>query len=228
MYKLFLTAALIAVTLNGHSQKTETRDIESFDKISAFGSLEIYLEKGNKESLKLESETVDLNDITVKSEGKTLKISVTEKILSSHREVKVTITYKELRGIIIKGGAEIFDTTEISGDKLEIIAGSGSTLNLKLNLNTLQISVGQGADVTFEGKCKSQEIETSTGGLYNAYYLNCDSTYVKSNTGGLAKVSAIEYLNASASTGGQISYKGEPKIKKENTSLGGSIEKVQE
>ena len=224
---IFLTAMTVSGTVC-FSQKSETRNIEAFDKITAFGSVDIFLVKGNKETIKLESESVDLSEVKVKQDGKTLKISVAEMLFSSSREVKITLTYRELRGITLRAGASLNDTSFISGDKLEIIAGSGAVLNLKLKLNALQISVGQGADVTIEGKCTTQEVETSTGGLYNAYFLKCDSSYVKSNTGGLAKVSAVDLLDAYASTGGDISYRGNPPIKKEKTILGGSVEKVEE
>jgi hypothetical protein len=228
MKKNFLLTALAVVSTTCFSQKSEIRNIETFDKITAFGSIEIFLEKGNKESIRLESESVDLSEVKVKMDGKTLKLSTAEMLFSSRREVKVTLTYRELRGITLRAGASLYDTSVISGDKLEIIAGSGASLNLKLQVNALQISVGQGANAGLAGKCTTQEVDVTTGGLYDAYYLKCDNTYVNANTGGTAKVSATLTLDASASTGGGISYRGNPVIKNNKSSLGGSVEKVTE
>lgn len=228
MKRVIFLLALIFPSVCVYSQNVQTRAINAFDKISAFGSLDIVLEKGNKESLKLESETVDLEYVHVKSDGMTLKINMTDMLFSDRRQVKVKITYRELRNITLRGGAEINDSSIISGDKLEITAGSGASVTLKLQLNAIQATVGQGAVITLEGKCKTQEIEASTGGIYNAYDLKCDSSYVKSNTGGVAKVYSVDLLDAAASTGGQISYRSEPQLKKEKTILGGTIEKVVE
>jgi hypothetical protein len=226
--KTIIFLAALTVSAACFSQKSETRSIEAFDKITAFGSIDIFLEKGNKEAIRLESESVDLSEVKVKMDGTTLKISVAEMLFSSSREVKITLVYRELRGITLRAGAALNDTSVISGDKLEIVAGSGAALNLKLKMNVLHASVGQGADVSIEGNCTSQEVEATTGGIYNAYYLKCNSSYVKANTGALVKVSAIDLLDASASTGGSVSYRGTPPIKKEKTLLGGSVEKVME
>lgn len=228
MKRIIFLLALVFLSIGIYSQNVQTHAINAFDKITAFGSLDIILEKGDKESLKLESESVDSSNVNVKSDGMTLKISLADYLFSDRRQVKVTITYREIRNITLRGGTELNDTSAISGDKIEITAGSGSALTLKLQLNAIQASIGQGAVVTLEGKCKIQEVEVSTGGIYSAYDLKCDSSYVKSNTGGVAKVYSIGLLDAAASTGGQISYRSEPKIKREKSILGGSIEKVVE
>jgi hypothetical protein len=226
MKKRFIFSTLFAAGLTLNAQNIQTRDVDAFDKITVFGNIDVTIEKGIKEDVKIESGSVDIDDIKVKNDGLTLKISSLDKIFNGRRQIKIKITYRELRALTTNGGAELSGQMPVKGDKIELKAGSGSVLNLDVEMNVLKADVCQGATINLQGSCHSQEIEASTGGIFNAYELKCDSSYVKVNTGGLAKLKAIDLIDAAASTGGQISYRGEPKVKKEQTILGGTIEKT--
>jgi hypothetical protein len=226
MKKGILFSTLLVAGLTVHAQHVQNRDVDAFDKITVFGSMDVTLEKGNKEGVTIESSSVDIDDINIKNDGLTLKINSLDKIFNSRRQIKIKVVYRELRAITINGGAEMSGHMPVKGDRIELKAGSGSVLNLDIEMNVLKVDVCQGATINLEGSCHSQEIEASTGGIFNAYELKCDSSYVKANTGGLAKLKAISLFDAVASTGGQISYRGEPKVKKEQTILGGTIEKT--
>ena len=217
---LFVTSVL--------AQKSETRKIKPFTKISAFGSLDVLITKGDSNSVKLESESVNLSNITVENDKNTLKISVTDKLFNKSRNIKVFITYKALNGLKASGGTYISSKQVVNTDSIEFSAGTGSTIDLKIEANSINADIGEGSTITLEGTSKTQTIEAGTGGLYNSYDLKCANTTAKVNTGGIIKVAAYESLDAAASTGGSISYRGNPKAKKERTSLGGSVEQLVE
>ena len=86
----------------------------------------------------------------------------------------------------------------------------------------------EGSTISLEGISKSLIVENTTGAIFNGYEFKCDTIIAKTNTGGLAKIYPLTKLDASAATGGQISYRGEPAIKKEKTILGGTIEQTAE
>jgi hypothetical protein len=222
----FIFSALFAAGLLLNAQQSQTREVDAFDKITVFGSIDVTIEKGSKEGVNIESSSVDIDDINIKNDGLTLKISSLDKIFNNRRQIKIKITYRELRAVTLNGGAELSGRMPVKGDKIELKAGSGSVMNLDIEMNVLKVDVCQGATINLEGSCHSQEIEASTGGIFNAYEMRCDSSYVKANTGGLVKLKASSLLDATASMGGQISYRGEPKVKKEQTILGGTIEKT--
>lgn len=212
----------------GKSQNVLSKSVAPFDNISIFGSIDATIEKSVNDSLKIESNEVEFDKIDVKIEDKILKISTTDKLFDSRKQVKINIKYNVLKGIKINGGAEITGINEIDEKTMELIAGSGATITLKLNSEFVNATIGQGATIRLEGICRKQNIEASTGGIYSAYELKCDSAYLKANTGGIVKAIANSFLDAAASTGGQISYRGEPMTKKEKTILGGNIEKMAE
>jgi hypothetical protein len=218
----------LSIIQTGKSQNVLSKSVGPFDNISIFGSIDATIEKSDNDSIFIDSDFVDMDRVSIKTEDKTLKISTTEMLFDNRRQVKINIKYRELKKIKINGGAEIKGKNEITEKAIELIAGSGATIILKINSDFVDATVGQGATIRLGGICRKQKIETSTGGIYSAYELKCDSGYLKANTGGVVKAFANSLLDAAASTGGQISYRGDPKIKKEKTILGGNIEKMVE
>jgi hypothetical protein len=223
---LFFCALIVLIHEKTYSQQVLTKEVESFDKISLFGSIEATIIKGNKESIKIESQTVDLADIKAETDEKTLKISVFDKLFSGNRQVKVLITYKELRKINASGGANLYGDSLIKSDKIELYASSGGTISLTIDVNTLTADASQGAIITLKGKTGSQESRVGSGGILSAFELDCNDTHVKSTTGGIAKVTAYNLLDAKATLGSAISYIGEPKKKDTDITLGGEIQQT--
>jgi hypothetical protein len=218
----------LSILQTGKSQNILSKNIGPFDNISIFGSIDATIEKSENDSIFIDSDFVDMDKVSIKTEDKTLKISTTEKLFDNRKQFKIVIKYRELKKIKINGGAEITGKDEITEKTVELIAGSGATITIKVNSDFVDATVGQGATIRLGGTCRKQRVETSTGGIYSAYELKCDSGYLKANTGGIVKAFANSLLDAVASTGGQISYRGDPKIKKEKTILGGNIEKMAE
>ena len=68
-----------------------------------------------------------------------------------------------------------------------------------------------------------QEAKAATGGTLSAYQLDSEKTIIKANTGGSAKVIALDSIDASANTGGSIAYKGNPKKVRTKDGLSGSV-----
>jgi hypothetical protein len=219
---------LILSPVIAHAQYIRANQLEPFTKIAVFGNFDIEIIKGEKDSIRLESEADILGNVKIKNEDKVLKLSATDKLFSKYHNLKVKLIYRELVGIQLSGGSELQSSLPIQANSMEIAARSGATVNLKGDLMNLKINVDEGATITLEGKGRNSSIECGTGGIFNAYDFTCDSMIVKTNMGGIAKVAATKMLDASVSAGGQISYRGEPTIKKEKTFLGGSIEKVVE
>jgi hypothetical protein len=229
MVRLLFVMLLFALnTIVVNAQKSADISIDSFDKLVVFGSIEVNLVKGEKESVKLESETVNLEDITVKNDGNKLKISTTDKLTAGEKQVKITLVYKKIREVTVNGGAQLYCDKKIKGDKIKLDAGTGGTILLEVDLNALEAESGQGSTISVKGKTKMQEVRANSGGIYNAYELNCDNTYAYANTGAVVKVRVVEQLKANSSTGAFIGYIGEPKKKDISKVLGGDVQQASE
>lgn len=228
MKKISIITALLGTCSLLPAQNVLNKTVESFNKISAFGGVDITIVDGDNNTVKLESNDINLDEVILKVEDSKLIINTTSKILDKYRHVSARISVKNLNYIKLNARSELTSQLEFTSDTLEIIAGNGSTVNLKVKTQLIVAEAGQGSTISLEGTSSNMDAEAGSGGIINAYDLQCENAVVKTNTGGLAKVNVKQSLNAAVSLGGNISYRGNPTKLKTHSALGGKIEPVVE
>ena len=75
------------------AQDFQYRKISPFSKIAVWGNIEISIEKGSQDSIRLEGDKETLDKVTVKNDDNALIISVTDKIFSKSRAVKIFLRF---------------------------------------------------------------------------------------------------------------------------------------
>ena len=186
--------------------------------------MELFKGKIDELEIILETDQIQFSQIKTDVEEKTLKIRMSTDLFSPSSNVRIKVPYQMIREINSKGGADVTCKGVMKGDKIIFQATSGGDIFLEVELNTLDAEIGQGSLIVLEGKTGSQEVKASSGGTYSAFKLESDKAYVKTVTGGKAKVTVSEFLDANSTTKGYIGYKGNPGKKEIKTSLGGTIE----
>ncbi len=226
--KTILQVALAAAffcSLSG-IQAQEERKLDYFDAISVAGDIEVVLTPGAEARAIITAEGVSVDEVSVFTKGKTLKIQLIEGLFHGDDQVRVEISYQQLRALKASAGAKVRATVPITGDQFDIRATSGAQMELSVEVNTLVASVVEGAQIDIDGATETQEASAATGGQYRALNLECNRTYVKANTGGQAEVVANQRLDANATTGGQINYTGDPEEKNTRSLISGGIQKM--
>jgi hypothetical protein len=226
MKKIFLLLFVTVYVLTLKAQQVLKPAILPFTKIEVYGSFDVEFSKTDKESVQLESETVDLSKISVIVKKGTLKIRSMQKLFEQEKQVRIIIGYKTLEEVLLSNGASLYCSSNMNFNKLHIIQGNGAKAEFKANIISLIADIDKGAILNLEGNCQMADVEVSTGAIFNAYEFVCDSIVVRANASGLAKINVAKYLDARASTGGDVSYRGIPKVFKQRTIMGGTIEKV--
>ncbi len=228
--KKYLLTVVLAIICAGFlmGQKVQNRETDPFDQITVFGKLEVYIQKGSKTNVKLESDEIDLDNITTRTDGKELKISLSEKLLSNTKKAKITITYNSIKKISANAGSEVNTVDTLVGKGFELESFSGSSLYVYAKCDSIDIDISSGSLVSIEGTAGQLDIEVGTRATFSGYEFICNNANVKANSGGLAKVKVTGSLNASATTKGNIIYDGEPKMKKVKETLGGKVEMLTE
>jgi len=209
-----------------HPPDKEIRKPGSFDEVKVYGRFQVSLTKGAEESVTLESEETNLNNVLTEVEGNKLKVRMKGNFFQDTK-VKVFIAYKQLNEISAGAGARM-DAGTINADGFVIKAGSGSEVNADITAGHLEAECMQGATLNLSGTVKSMEASVSTGGQLNGFPLICENADLKVTMGGWAKVTVKEKLDASVTMGGSITYKGMPKEVKRSDTMGGTITEVRE
>lgn len=228
LMKYLLTVLFSVALLYANAQQTETRKVNSFDKIDVTGNIDVEMKLGDKESLEIKTLNIDPSEVMTEQDDKLLKIKMRSNLFDEDAKVKISITYKEIREITSNASAVIKFQNDIEGDKIFATATSGGIIMMKVNLNAIELKAYQGAHIDVSGECKTQESFINTGGILSASNFKCDEVFIRMNTGGQAEVIANKKIEANVNTGAKLSFFGKPEKESLNTSLGGKIIKWDE
>ena len=211
---------------SGFALETEERIVSSFDIIRATGRVKVFLNPGKSEQLRIEVRGVEISKVFTGLEGTTLKIYTQRGFVDDDIEVKVYVTYKELREIHSSALADIQAQSAIKADKLLVDVNSKGQANINVNVNTIEIIVSVSGNLEISGKTGTQTTSVNSGGMLKAFDLKCEKTYIKINTAGIAEVRAGELLDATVHTGGNLRYKGNPSKETIKSTLGGKVTRL--
>lgn len=221
MKKVTFWIVMLSLVAISNTAFAFTKALSPFDEIILSGNVSALLVEGEEEHIEIRN---DGDRLDVYVDGKSLKVKATDLVqYNKTPTVKVIITYKKLRAVKVRAGASAYTENPINGDQLDLRFSSGASGEIEVVQNSLEVSVSEGGDLELKGTAKWQEVKVATGGTLSAYKLEADNTIVKANTGGNAKVMAVESIDARANTGGSIVYKGDPKKVQRKDGLSGSV-----
>jgi len=210
-----------------YAQSVRKMELPSFKAVEVLGNFEVMLEQGDKEGVSLVGNDGEVERIKIAVKGGVLRISDV-KSLNSRSEAMVIVRYVKLERVLATAGSLVYKKDGWAVDNLEIVCSSGAKVDFVLQAGKIVAGVDKGGTLTLKGTAKFADAEASTGGIFDAYELQCDSATIRANAGGLAKVFVAQYLQANASAGGEISYRRAPKKLVPKKVLGGKIEQMVE
>jgi hypothetical protein len=228
--KLFKCFLLITGTFLCHwlfSQESEIRALEPFNKINVEDKIIVQLIKSDEESIEIKAQEIDIQRVMsiVKNNALKLYIDVPP---YKYGKVRAILKFKQLEGIEVSGMAEVSSVILFKMDTLRITAKSGGKVYLDLDVKYLESKISEGGLISAQGYAVSQDADIATSGALSAFDLESDVVNVRAVSGGIAKINVSKELTGKATTGGYISYRGDPEKTDKNTYTGGKIEKLKE
>ncbi len=205
-------------------QESEVRSVGSFTGIKSAEAIDVYLKAGNKESVRVEASGVRLSDVITEISGSYLKIHMASGNFR-RTNVKVYVTYVKLEKISASSASNVFSEGTIKSGVMDISASSAASVEVALDVDDLTADVSSAGDIVLEGKAKSLEAEASSAGDVDAYRLECETVRARASSAGSIKVTATKALDARASSGGDVRYRGNPMKTNTDSSSGGSVKK---
>lgn len=222
--KKFLIAVCMGLTTVACAQQTENRTVGSFRGIKVSEGIDVYLKKGDKEALRVEVTGVKPGDVVTEISGDYLKIHMQEGRYRD-RTVKVYVTYVEVNKLSASSASNIFAEGVIKTRSLSMSASSAATIDVQIDVEELEAGSSSAADIELSGKARNVEIDVSSAGEVDAYDLVAEVVEVEVSSAGSAKVNVTKEIEAHASSGGSIRYRGNPERSNTNSSSGGSVKK---
>lgn len=221
---IFQSASLQAAQANDGRQ---TRQVSGFHGISVSSGIDLYLTQKNVEEVFVEADSDDLDKIITKVEDGILKIYTKDKSwlgMNWNKEPrKVYVSFKTLDKLDASAGSDVGSESVLKLEKLDLEVSSGSDVKLELDVNQLRVNSSSGSDVLLNGKAEVAEISASSGSDITAGDLETKKCTASVSSGSDISIKVTGEIHADASSGGDITYSGNPKVKNIKESSGGDV-----
>lgn len=223
---LFSTLSIQTLSALG-AEKTENRNLKNFDAIKVSSGIDLYVRMGDEESVRIEADKDDIDDIKTEVRDGTLRIYVKSRNnwfnWGFSRPRKAFVTVKSLKEINASAGSDVKSENTLEGDIVKVRASSGSDVDLDLYYKTVELDASSGSDARLRGKVKTFVAEASSGSDIKARELQVAIGKLKASSGSDINVTVTDELYAKASSGADIRYYGNPNIRDTDTSSGGDV-----
>jgi hypothetical protein len=204
---------------------TQKRSVAGFTKVSASSGVEVELRKG-AQAVSVETDDNLMELVETKVENGELQISIKEHVSLNNATIRIYVTAPELTTVTASAGASIEGKETLnSTNSISLNASAGASIAAALEAPGVDVDASAGGEIKISGRTRSLNVNSSAGANVRAFELLSENTVVEATAGGNANVFASVSLQANASGGGDINYKGAATLVKKEESGGGSVSK---
>ncbi|OMP32799.1 MULTISPECIES: head GIN domain-containing protein [Mangrovimonas] len=204
---------------------TEQRQVTGeYTEIKISRGLDVYLTQSDTPSISVEADE-NLQDVIVTEvDGDVLKIYANQNISSSASK-KVMVNFDKVSRIKATSGSDVHGTNTIEGDHFVLETSSGSDMELDIQAKSIDCSSSSGSELDLSGSTTDFIASASSGSDIDAENLSTESSHVKASSGAGIKVNTSKELIATATSGGDVTYYGNPEKIEKSDNVSGSIKK---
>lgn len=206
---------------NGNVEKV-VRDINDFHSISVSNGLDLFISQGNSEGVIVEADS-NLHEI-IKTEVRDGVLRIyTKKQIQKAKARKIHVTVKNLERLNSSAGSDVKSVGVLQLNNFMVDVSSGADVNLEVIGNEIKGSASSGSDLILRGRANVFWANSSSGADLTAFELEANEVYAEASSGADTRVWAVKSLNASASSGGDVVFRGNPEMLDRNESSGGDV-----
>ncbi|MCY1514576.1 putative auto-transporter adhesin, head GIN domain [compost metagenome] len=211
------------------AQSSRSVSVKNFDGISVGSGIDLYLTQGAEESLTIKAGKNVIDNVVVEQKGGDINIRYKTKInwsILMDEQIKVYVSYKNLERLAASGGSDVYTQNPMKVNVLDLSASGGADVKLTLNCKNLSLSASGGADIYLKGNGENLSLSASGGADINAFGYVVNYAKVAVSGGADADIYVNKGLDAAASGGGDVNYKGTAVLKRTNSSKSGDVTHV--
>lgn len=208
----------LLLTVVGFGQNTQ--DAGDFTTLEVFDKIDVILIKSDRNFVEITSPNID--GVQIVNKENSLKIRMDLENFLGGDNTRVKVYYTNLKQIFASEGSAVTSDETINSSSLTLNAKEGSSINLKIDTNLVDVTTNSGGLVDLSGTSHSQMVVSNSGGVYEGKDLITKITTVTVNAGGNAEIYATDFVTAKTRAGGSIDIFGKPQIDKK-TVMGGNI-----
>ncbi|WP_315818171.1 head GIN domain-containing protein [Paraflavitalea speifideaquila] len=210
----------------------QVRNVSGFHAIRVSTGIKLYLSQG-KEAVAVSANKEEFRDkIITRVENGVLKIYFEEETLkfwknrnNRNKEAVAYVSIENIDDLHVNAGASVSVEGELKGNKLNLDVSSGAVFKGAVNFSTLTVDQSSGSVVNISGTASTLKVDGSSGSIFHGYELAVSTCDADVSSGAGIQITMNKEMSAEASSGGNVSYKGNGVIRNVKTSSGGSVSK---
>ena len=227
---LFVSVLMSSCNVNMFNRVNGNRNVvtadrstsQKFTKIKVSTGLDLYLSQVSKNKVTLEADE-NLHDIIITEVNDGVLKIYSEKNIWQAKARKVYVTVKNLEGLTATSGSDVYTEDVLKVETIKVSATSGADIRIALDADTVETSATSGSDIRISGTANNHTSRANSGASIEAYKLISKNATVNVSSGADINIYASESINAKASSGGDIDFKGNPREINKKSSSGGSV-----
>ena len=242
MKSIFLAMVLVFGLLNAQAQNeknividanAEARSVSGFTAIEVSGSIDLFLSQGTEEGVAISASTDEIKQrIKTEIKGSTLHIyfdgkGLNRKNWGNHR-MKAYVTFKTLSKIEASGACNVKAIESIKQTELKIEMSGASDFTGDVTVQKLRIDACGASNIKISGSAGEANVDASGACTIRAYDLKTDMCKINASGGSNVRITVNKELNAQASGGSTVFFKGTGLIRDISSSGGASVKRKTE
>ncbi|MDB5246601.1 MAG: hypothetical protein JWQ40_995 [Segetibacter sp.] len=211
-----------------YDENAEVRTVATFNSMEVSGAVSVYVSQGSVQGIAVSAGEEKYNS-KIKTEVKNgvLQISVDGGVWNgfnwTDRKLKAYVTVTNLNRLDVSGASYLSISGTLNSDNLKVDVSGASEIKGIINVNNLNMDISGASVSRLSGTAKEGLIDASGAGKVNSYDLVINNCKASSSGASNIRVTVNGELNADASGGSTIYYKGAGVAKVVNSSAGASI-----
>jgi hypothetical protein len=202
---------------------TQDRKInDDFTSIKVSTGLDLYISQSNNVSLRVEADE-NLHDIIITEISNGVLKVYSEKNIWKAKARSVYVSVKDLEEISATSGSDVYTENTLRVGNLRVMTTSGADARMTVNAENITTSSTSGSDIKLMGTAVNHTAKATSGSSIKSYGLKSQNVIAKVTSGANIDVYATESIDAVATSGGDIDYKGNPRQVNKKSTSGGSI-----
>ncbi|MCU0462692.1 MAG: DUF2807 domain-containing protein [Bacteroidales bacterium] len=200
------------------------RSTGPFTGMRTSSAIDVILSQGDEMKVELEADENLHEYIKTEVKDGTLRI-YTEVNIREAAMKRVHITMKEINFVGTSSAGDVIGQTPVKTERLKLSATSAGDIKLEVYAQSIDVNGSSSGDITLSGEADMLDANLSSAGDLNAYNLKVREADVSVSSAGDADIWVTEKLEASASSAGDINYKGDPGNVDAHSSSAGGVHK---
>lgn len=222
--KRIFTIVFIIITSTLIAQNPIEKNVGDFKVLKVYDLIEVELIKSDANKVVITGGNAE--SVLVNNKNGTLKIKMAISKIFDGNFTKVKLYYTTIDIIDANEGSKIHSKDVIKQFEVDLRAQEGSTIDVAVDANYINIKSVTGGTITVKGVTKKENVSLLTGGIFHGEDLKAETSNVSVNAAGEAYVNVSKVLDIKIRAGGDVFVYGKPETINESRVFGGRVKRM--